>query len=823
MHHQLVRACGIFLALAALLLTRASEAAFTIEGLGTSHRVDGSPVCAGAPSTEVLANEDITNGRCTGLVMSNIPVGEFTSVTSPEAPLSINQYYNDDDGHNGLDVEGSTDCLGVNDVHAILSGRVIVSMSAAQTGGVNGWGETIVMASRASMYSEEIITHAYHHMHNHAKANHPEETTRRKSPCDLVNTGDLLGKEGSTGRSGGSHLHLTIRRWTNLAELQAAVKAFGTGKLDVLLGNAYPGKNSTALARHLDPEGLLFDWFSDVVTDGDYDWAVVPAAHMRHLGIEFGLFDGRYGAAQKVKRREAARWIKIASKRTLSFSTEPTFNDVPVKDQDFVYIEALAQPTDPSVPPVINPHPATGSFLPDNEIARAEALKMIVLAFYHDEYMDWYTSFWWLATYTASQVFSDVSVADWYYPFVSFGVEKGIVATNSSFTFQPTASVNRAEIAKWIIGGYDHKGALPAFPCGKACAAGEFCRPSTHTCEKVPKCVQIESEFCPVGGGLSDTCTNGIQDAGETGVDCGGSCGPCQACGDGVCNGSESQASCCNDCGGCPSCTNGQTMACGLCGTSTCTGGQFGACQNQGVCTPGQVQTQACNGTGTQSRSCSTGCQWGAWGACNGGCQCSLATCCSDGCYFDAQGTACGTCKVCNGSGSCSNATNGTACPGGTCQNGSCAASCGATTYWSPSLDSDTDSTGLQANQTINTGITVEVREAGAGLEARVCKVGGTFNSNIAFSVYDAVTNSTSGVAVSNLATAGLSCSSWVGLQNDTGYTQGQQFGGVWQVVSPATSASEWGWPYNGCSVSGSPGGTCWNGVNITLTRTCKP
>jgi len=149
---------------------------------------------------------------------------------------------------------------------------------------------------------------------------------------------------------------------------------------------------------------------------------------------------------------------------------------------------------------------------------------------------------------------------------------------------------------------------------------------------------------------------------------------------------------------------------------------------------------------------------------------------------------------------------------------------CGASTYWYPSGVNETDSTGTQANGTINTSVRVEVRQSlsDTGLQARVCKSSGTFSNYIAFSIYDGATNSTAGAAVYNLPTAGLACSSWVNLQNDTWYSNGQMFGGIWQVVSPASSASQWGFPYGSCSVSGSPGGTCWSGLNLSMMRTCK-
>ena len=56
------------------------------------------------------------------------------------------------------------------------------------------------------------------------------------------------------------------------------------------------------------------------------------------------------------------------------------------------------------------------------------------------------------------------------------------------------------------------------------------------------------------GGTTTPTCSDGVQNGDETGVDCGGSCAPCATptCDDGVQNGDETGV----DCGGpdCPSC-----------------------------------------------------------------------------------------------------------------------------------------------------------------------------------------------------------------------------------------------------------------------------
>ena len=55
------------------------------------------------------------------------------------------------------------------------------------------------------------------------------------------------------------------------------------------------------------------------------------------------------------------------------------------------------------------------------------------------------------------------------------------------------------------------------------------------------------------------TCTDGVQNGNETGVDCGGSCAPCSGstCTDGVQNGNETGVDCGGSCPACPTCNDG--------------------------------------------------------------------------------------------------------------------------------------------------------------------------------------------------------------------------------------------------------------------------
>ena len=78
----------------------------------------------------------------------------------------------------------------------------------------------------------------------------------------------------------------------------------------------------------------------------------------------------------------------------------------------------------------------------------------------------------------------------------------------------------------------------------------------------------------------SSSCTDGVQNGDEEGVDCGGSCSPCATCTDGVQNGDEEGIDCGGSCSPCATCTdsvqNGDEEgidcggSCEPCGTSVC-------------------------------------------------------------------------------------------------------------------------------------------------------------------------------------------------------------------------------------------------------------
>lgn len=82
-----------------------------------------------------------------------------------------------------------------------------------------------------------------------------------------------------------------------------------------------------------------------------------------------------------------------------------------------------------------------GTFKPDQEVNRAEALKIILLGLGINSDMVDKVDF----------SFSDVSSTDWFYPHVSAAVSLGVVRGYEDGSFKPNQTVNRAEAIKMLL------------------------------------------------------------------------------------------------------------------------------------------------------------------------------------------------------------------------------------------------------------------------------------------------------------------------------------------------------------------------------------
>mgnify|MGYP002623260522 CR=1 FL=1 len=711
----------------------------------------------------------------------SIPVADFSADHSmPLEPIRITQDYNNHKGHNGLDLGGECSgwAEGKEKIHNVFKGIVILSREHDPNND-DGWGSAVCTASRPNPDSEEIVTHCSHHIH---------KNSRFINACQEVNPGDLIGLEGNTGNSHGAHLHYTTRRWKNLEELRQAIgyaKTSQGGKLtktkNFFGNNGYGAHNGSHLNGHLDPTGMLTHTFTDYVSENGnapaYGWSLPYVLNMRNHGIEFGLFDGRFGAGELVTRREAARWLKIGRELS-SESGNADFLDVPPSYSEYPYIEALAN--FPEYLPVIDPKRACEpnmfpSFCPDSNVNRAEALKMVIMTFYGEEYMELYFDDFWNGTLNSVlslfHNFDDVSGMEWYASYVYFGLKKGLVAPNSSFN--PDQPVRREEMAKWIMMGRDHVFGQYTSACLTTfCPSGQYCDPDTIQCTELPECVPSAYKTCEIGGGNPDipqecdvvNCTPGEVKS--------------QACGTN--NTGTQWAECGNDCmwepwGECEgggTCSPGQTTSCGNCGTMTCnTYGQWGPCQNQGVCQPGQQQNQTCNNVGIQTQSCQSSCTWGSWGQCSA--ECTPGQVQQQSCTVNGQSGM--QEKTCNSNGQWGNWS--------TCQS-----SC-QDTYLASSSQACYGNPNSSGSPTICLNVQ---QNSGPNWQYRICKSGGSFSQNWSSELRD--DNNVQLLDTYN-GSAGSSCSPWrnINVSYINGYGAVNGAGLMGYIKSPSTCT------YNEC------------------------
>ncbi|SFT25298.1 S-layer homology domain-containing protein [Paenibacillus sp. BC26] len=93
---------------------------------------------------------------------------------------------------------------------------------------------------------------------------------------------------------------------------------------------------------------------------------------------------------------------------------------------------------------------ANGAFVPNGEVTRAEFAKMLVRALDLDNVL-------------AKEGFSDVNAADWFAPFVAAASEAGIIKGRTATSFEPNATITRAEMAVMVARGLEAaKGVKPS-------------------------------------------------------------------------------------------------------------------------------------------------------------------------------------------------------------------------------------------------------------------------------------------------------------------------------------------------------------------------
>lgn len=633
-----------------------------------------------------------TYGYCTDLSLEDIPEGDFSSFAWPQQKpdgtpvFRVTQPYNQPQeeawqdgngkwywGHDGIDVHESPSVgPNINYNTAIQRGVVIAAMKGHKD---LYWGYRMTIATRVP-HSHQILTFNYAHM---------AKDSLLFSPCVGVERGERIGLEGDTGWGTGAHLHLTVRIWDNVDELNAAINLDDAAKKDVaggggLFQSGYVFNDVTKLANYLSPYHLITDKFLEFECDDASCplWAKPHALAARRAGIDFGRYDGYFAVdttgeepeTELLTRGESARWFKVARKYETVPSSSASFTDIPADGIDYPYVSTLVANGVLSPNSDCNPLLTGKQWCPEIPRTRAELVKMIVETFMDSEFTGWQIQA--LAgqqgSYFAGVVngshFGDLYQNGYYHwattyvLFAAFAgsIPEAIRPVDIAPYFRPEDPVDKLEAVKmlmaareWYFTKYGENSQYDLCDY-QSCAIGETCAvlpddgsmgPYHAVCLPLPGCVPEEGgrDDCVYGGGYDPCAENPECSAGTVET---------QTCGYGGTQSRVCAEDCSwggwSDCSGGGICTPGQTQPCGNCGIMTC-GSDYlwGQCQNEGVCSPGQTQSQTCNLSGTQSRTCNNYCQWGGWSACSVNCQCadsSLACC--DGCNFVDSSHICG-------------------------------------------------------------------------------------------------------------------------------------------------------------------------------------
>lgn len=159
-------------------------------------------------------------------------------------------------------------------------------------------------------------------------------------------------------------------------------------------------------------------------------WASSYLKELARRGIITGI-NGNFREDEAVTRAELTKMIVIAAKIQGAFNYAGYFNDVSISDWHWRYIEAAKEKG-------IVSGATNNTFQPSRSINRAEALKIILLAFKTP------------LQSSCNKNFSDIKSGDWFFSYVCTAANMGIVKGYDDGKFHPERPITRAEAAKII-------------------------------------------------------------------------------------------------------------------------------------------------------------------------------------------------------------------------------------------------------------------------------------------------------------------------------------------------------------------------------------
>ena len=164
-------------------------------------------------------------------------------------------------------------------------------------------------------------------------------------------------------------------------------------------------------------------------------WAEAYILELQAQGVVNGKTANTFAPDDYVTRAELTKMVLLAFNKELVSDFEQFFDDVQEDDWYALHI------TSAKLLQIVDGY-GDGLFRPNQEINRAEALKVVLEATLKAQMEE---------SELQDSPFEDVEADKWFAHYVNFAYQEGIVSGRSETTFEPGSLITRAEVAKIIV------------------------------------------------------------------------------------------------------------------------------------------------------------------------------------------------------------------------------------------------------------------------------------------------------------------------------------------------------------------------------------
>lgn len=170
------------------------------------------------------------------------------------------------------------------------------------------------------------------------------------------------------------------------------------------------------------------------LTDIESHWAKDYINQLYNDEVISGYGDGRFGPDDKITRAQIVKIALLAFDHPLGIEEISSFSDVDRNEWYIDYVDTASASLG-----IVTGY-SDNTFRPNNEVTRAEALKIILVSGGITDFP------------SVVPNFSDVdTVADWFSKYTAYAKESGLIGGYTDGTFRGNQSITRAEVCKIVV------------------------------------------------------------------------------------------------------------------------------------------------------------------------------------------------------------------------------------------------------------------------------------------------------------------------------------------------------------------------------------